>query len=184
LKPLATLVLAALLLSTGVAGAAGLKLTSRDLASAEFAPHFLYKGFGCTGDNVSPGLAWSDPPAGTKSFAVTLYDPDAPTGSGWWHWVVYDIPAGQRELPSGAGAAAGLSLPKGARQAHNDFGAPGYGGPCPPAGDKPHRYVFTVYALDVATLGAADDASAAFIGFNLHAHAIAEASLLIYHGRP
>jgi len=184
LKPLATLVLAALLLSAGVAGAAGLKLTSRDLASAEFAPHFLYKGFGCTGDNVSPGLAWSDPPAGTKSFAVTLYDPDAPTGSGWWHWVVYDIPAGQRELPSGAGAATGLSLPKGARQADNDFGAPGYGGPCPPAGDKPHRYVFTVYALDVATLGAAADASAALIGFNLQAHAIAAASLVIYHGRP
>ena len=77
-----------------------------------------------------------------------------------------------------------MFLPRGARQARNDFGAPGYGGPCPPAGDKPHRYVFTVYALDVATLGAAADATAAFIGFNLHAHAIAAASLVIYHGRP
>jgi Raf kinase inhibitor-like YbhB/YbcL family protein len=183
-RPLATLVLAALLLAAGAAGAAGLKLTSRDLASAEFRSPFLYSGFGCTGGNFSPSLAWSDAPAATRSFAITLYDPDAPTGSGWWHWVVYDIPARVNALPAGAGMASGLFLPRGARQVRNDFGAPGYGGPCPPAGDKPHRYIFTLYALDVATLGATANASAALIGFNLHAHVIAAASLVIYHGRP
>ena len=189
MRPRVTLVLAAVLLclgllSPGAAGAAGMKLTSRDLATAEFRPPFLYLGLGCTGGNFSPSLAWSDAPAATRSFAVTLYDPDAPTGSGWWHWVVYDIPAGVRGLATGAGAPSGLLLPRGAHQARNDYGAPGYGGPCPPAGDKPHRYVFTVYALDVPSLGVTANASAALIGLNLHAHAIAAASLVIYHGRP
>ena len=184
MRPLVLLALAALLLFPGGADAAGLKLTSRDLASAEFRSPFIYRGFGCTGKNISPALTWSGAPAATKSFAVTVYDPDAPTGSGWWHWVIANIPASETSLAKNAGDLKADLAPKGSVQSHTDFGGSGYGGPCPPKGDKPHRYVFTVFAVDVATLGAAADATAAFIGLNLHAHAIAAASLVIYHGRP
>jgi Raf kinase inhibitor-like YbhB/YbcL family protein len=158
--------------------AAAFTLASSDLASGTFAPRFLYDGAGCSGGNVSPALAWSDPPQGTKSFGVTLFDPDAPTGQGWWHWVVYDIPAAVHSLPAGAGQA----LPAGARQTRNDFGGPGYGGPCPPAGSGPHRYVFTVYALNVAGLGGSE--GPAEIAGLLRAHAIATASFMVSYGRP
>src|SRR3954465_14424129 len=115
---------------------------------------------GAGGQNVSPQLSWSGAPAGTKSFALTLYDPDAPTGSGWWHWVVYDIPATATELPQGAGSGK-APLPAGTVQGKTDFGAAGYGGAGPPPGDKPHRYVFTVYALKVDKLDLPADASPA-----------------------
>jgi Raf kinase inhibitor-like YbhB/YbcL family protein len=183
MKPLIPLALAALLMSTIAAHGAGLKLASPDLAAAQFAPRFLFDGEGCGGGNVSPALAWSDPPAGARSFALTVYDPDAPTGNGWWHWVVYDIPASVSSLPAGAGAASGGQLPPGARQTRNDFGGPGYGGPCPPPG-PPHRYVFTLYALDVASIGAAPGAGAAEIGARLKAHAVAAASFTVSYGRP
>jgi Raf kinase inhibitor-like YbhB/YbcL family protein len=175
---------AVLLFWAGVAEAAGLTLQSPDLPAGQFAPRYLYDRFGCTGQNVSPALVWSDPPAGTRSFAVTLYDPDAPTGTGWWHWVIYDIPAGLGALSAGAGAADGGQLPAGARQTSNDFGAPGYGGPCPPAGDKPHRYVFTLYALDVAKLDAGPALGSAEIAARLKDRALATASFTAYHGRP
>lgn len=135
----------------------------------------VYKGFGCNGGNVSPALAWKNPPAGTRSFAVTVYDPDAPTGSGWWHWVVYDVPAATASLP--AGAAVKADLPVGAKQGRNDFGERNFGGACPPVGDKPHRYVFTVHALKVEKLGVAEDASPAMIGFMLNSNSLGKAQL-------
>ena len=142
----------------------------------------VYSGFGCTGKNISPALNWKGFPRATKSFAVTVYDPDAPTGSGWWHWVVYNIPASVSELPLGAGDAGG-QLPAGAVQGHTDFGTAGFGGACPPAGDKPHRYIFTVYALKSEKISVPDEASAAMIGFMIHANTLAKASLTARYGR-
>ena len=136
-------------------------LSSPDLASGTFDSKFILNGFGCTGSNVSPALRWSNVPAGTKSLALQVQDLDAPTGSGFWHWAVYNIPATATELPQGAGNSSN-ALPAPAFGGANDFldtGATGvngnYGGPCPPTGDKPHRYVFTLYALAVADVEAA-----------------------------
>lgn len=140
----------------------------------------VFNGFGCSGTNVSPELSWSNPPAGTQSYVVTAYDPDAPTGSGWWHWVVYNIPASVKELPQGAGGGTGL--PDGAVQGKTDFGSAGYGGACPPPG-KPHRYVFTVYALKVDKLDVPAEASAALIGFMTHANQLGSAKLIVKYGR-
>lgn len=134
-------------------------------------------GFGCAGGNKSPHLHWSGAPAGTKSFAVTCYDPDAPTGSGFWHWVAINIPPNVTELALGAGSTGG-SLPPGALQTRTDFGAPGYGGPCPPEGDHPHRYLFTVHAVGVEQLSATADTSAAVIGFQLHFNTLAKAAIM------
>ncbi|HEY4101486.1 MAG TPA: YbhB/YbcL family Raf kinase inhibitor-like protein [Gemmatimonadales bacterium] len=143
----------------------------------------VFSGMGCTGSNISPALQWHGAPAKTRSFAVTVYDPDAPTGSGWWHWVVYNIPATAKGLPTGAGDPAKHLLPAGASQGNTDFGTAGYGGPCPPAGDKPHHYIFTVYALDVPSLEIPAGSTAAFVGFNLHGHTIAKASMTAMFGR-
>ena len=143
----------------------------------------VFNGMGCTGANTSPALDWHGAPASTRSFAVTVYDPDAPTGSGWWHWVVYNIPASVTHLAAGAGDPKKGSLPRGASQGNTDFGTPGYGGPCPPPGDKPHRYIFTVHALDVAKLEIPAAATAAYVGFNVHAHTIAKATLTAMYGR-
>jgi len=143
----------------------------------------VFKGFGCEGKNISPALKWSGAPSGTKSYAVTVYDPDAPTGSGWWHWVVYNIPASASELPEGAGAADGKGMPAGAVQGRTDFGAAGFGGACPPAGDKPHRYIFAVYALKTDKIEAPADASAALVGFMVNANKLGKASFEAKYGR-
>jgi Raf kinase inhibitor-like YbhB/YbcL family protein len=131
-------------------------LSSPDLASGTFANQYILNGFGCTGGNISPALNWSNPPAGTQSFTLQVFDPDAPTGSGFWHWAVYNIPPTANNLPRGAGNSP-TTLPAPAFGGNTDFldtGATGgngnYGGPCPPAGDPPHRYIFTLYALSVA----------------------------------
>ncbi|STD19025.1 protein YbcL [Enterobacter asburiae] len=119
-------------------------VTSRDISGEKrLAQQQVFEGFGCHGGNISPQLAWKNPPAGTKSFAVTVYDPDAPTGSGWWHWTVANIPAKIMTLPADAGNPNGEKLPAGVVQGRNDFGYSGFGGACPPEGDKPHRYQIT-----------------------------------------
>lgn len=163
------------------AAAAGFKLTVEGLDKGnKIGAKNVFNSFGCSGENVSPALAWTGAPADTKAFAVTVYDPDAPTGSGWWHWVVYNIPADTTSLPEGAGSSGG-KLPAGAQQGRTDYGKPGYGGPCPPPG-KPHRYVFKVFALK-APIEVPADASAAMVGFNLNGNKLAEASVTAKYGR-
>ncbi|MBU6466909.1 MAG: YbhB/YbcL family Raf kinase inhibitor-like protein [Burkholderiales bacterium] len=160
-------------------------LSSPDIPAGGSVPaHFEFDGFGCSGRNESPALHWSGAPEGTKSFALTVYDPDAPSGSGWWHWFVIDLPAGTAALAPNAGAKGGVSLPRGARQIRNDYGAFAWGGLCPPPGDKPHRYVFTVHALGVDRLDIPDDASAALAGFMVNANTLAKASFTSTYGRP
>ena len=139
----------------------------------------VFNGFGCSGENISPELSWEDAPVGTKSFAVTVYDPDAPTGSGWWHWVAFDISKNKTSLPTGFGNTES----KDAIQSITDFGKTGFGGACPPKGDKAHRYIFTVHALDVETIGLDKNSNAALVGFYLNSHTIAKASLISYYGR-
>ncbi len=154
------------------------ELTSTDIEAGKPMPKAQeYQGFGCDGANLSPQLTWKDAPAGTQSFAVTTYDPDAPTGSGWWHWLAYNIPADVRQLPRGAGNPASDLAPGGMIQHRTDYGSTGFGGACPPQGDKPHRYRFTVFALDVDHLDIDSDASAALVGFMLNAHKIGTAEL-------
>src|SRR6185437_9943259 len=148
--------IAALVLSASgvtVANAQSMSVNSSEIKEGgTIANEQVFKGFGCTGNNVSPSLSWSGAPTATKSFAVSIYDPDAPTGSGWWHWVVFNIPANVTSLPKGAGDVKKKLMPKGAIQSRTDFGSDGYGGPCPPPGDKPHRYQITVFAVDVDKL--------------------------------
>ena len=134
-------------------------------------------GFGCAGGNLSPQLSWSGVPEETQSFALTCFDPDAPTGSGFWHWVLVNIPKHVRSLDAGAGEPTGGKLPTGALQVRTDFGAPGYAGPCPPEGDHPHRYIFTVHAVSLSQLPVTADSSAALVGFYLHYNSLARASL-------
>lgn len=168
----------------GPASAQKFSITSPDVhAGGKIAAAQVFSGMGCTGKNISPALEWHGAPATTKSYAVTVYDPDAPTGSGWWHWVVYNIPASVTKLTAGAGDASKNLMPSGAVQGNTDFGTAGYGGPCPPAGDKPHHYHITVYALDTDKLDIPASATAAYVGFNLHGHTLAKASLVALYGR-
>src|SRR6185295_10143171 len=146
--------------------ASGFQIASTDVKNGTFAPTQIANTFGCSGGNVSPDVSWKGAPAGAKSFVLTVYDPDAPTGSGFWHWVVMNIPAGTNGIPNGASKTA--KMPKGAVEIRTDYGTPGYGGPCPPPGDKPHRYIFTIYALKVDRLDADPQATAAVVGFMTH----------------
>lgn len=178
------------LLSVGMLGAAslvqaaGFQLTSPDIKAGAMIPKsFEFNGFGCSGENKSPALKWSGAPKGAKSFAVTVYDPDAPTGSGWWHWMVINIPADVTELKPDAGAVGGANLPQGASHARIDYGVAGWGGVCPPQGDKPHRYIFTVYALKVDKLDVPPDATAALTGFMINSNSLGKASFTARYGR-
>ena len=167
--------------SMGLAQAAGsFKLTSTDMAEGKMlASAQVSNVFGCSGGNVSPELSWSGAPAGAKSFVVTAYDPDAPTGSGFWHWVMFNIPATATKLDTGVKLDA---LPAGAIQARSDYGTPGFGGACPPPG-KPHRYIFTVYALKVEKLDLDASATPAVVGFMTMANSIGKATLTAKYGR-
>ncbi|WP_131737103.1 YbhB/YbcL family Raf kinase inhibitor-like protein [Actinomadura roseirufa] len=153
-------------------------LTSDDVTDGErLADRHVFDDWGLGGGNESPHLRWSGFPEGTKGFAVTCYDPDAPTGSGFWHWALVDLPATVTELPTGAGAAD----PADGFHVRNDYGTKAYGGAAPPPGD-PHRYVFTVHALDVETLGIDSTVSPAVAGFNITAHTLARASIVPEYG--
>ena len=178
------LIAAAVLGAASLASAAGFTLTSPDVKpNAMMDKKFEFNGFGCAGENKSPALKWTGAPKDTKSFALTVYDPDAPTGSGWWHWSVVNIPASTTELPADAGAVGGANLPKGALAVRTDFGQAGWGGACPPEGDKPHRYIFTVYALKTDKLDIPPDATAALAGFMINANQIGKASFTGKYGR-
>lgn len=153
-----------------------MKLFSQDFNDGDKLPERqVFNGMGYSGDNLSPHLAWDDVPPGTKSFAITCYDPDAPTGSGWWHWGVANLSADTRVLPQGAGSGVS-DLPSGTVQTRTDFGKAGYGGAAPPKGES-HRYIFTVYALDVEKLDVDENASGAYLGFNIHFHQLGSASI-------
>ncbi|MEG3134551.1 kinase inhibitor [Rouxiella sp. T17] len=155
-------------------------IKSNDLQDGEKMPNAqVFNGMGYEGDNLSPHLSWENAPAGTKSFAITCYDPDAPTGSGWWHWGVANLAADLAEIPTGAGSDKG-NLPAGAVQTRTDFGKAGYGGAAPPQGEH-HRYQFTVYALDVEKLEVSEESSGAYLGFNLHFHTLGKASLTVIY---
>lgn len=161
-----------------------LSLTSPSFPDGgSIAMRHVFGGFGCTGGNVSPGFAWSGAPEGTKSFALTCYDPDAPTGSGWWHWTVFNIPADATAIAEGASHPGKSGLPAGAVEGRTDFGAPGYGGPCPPEGDTPHRYIFTLHALKEESLPLNADSPGAQVGYYLHFATIEKVSLTAHYGR-
>ena len=170
----------ALCLAAGPA-LAEMTLTSPDFADgAELPAAQVFNAMGCTGGNLSPALDWSGAPEGTKSFLLTAYDPDAPTGSGWWHWTVANIPADVTGLAAGASATA---LPTGAVEGRTDFGAPGFGGACPPEGAAPHRYIFTIYAMPEAVLPLDGTASGAMFGYYANAMALDHAELTATYGR-
>jgi Raf kinase inhibitor-like YbhB/YbcL family protein len=179
-----TLLAAGMLGAASLVQAAGFQLTSPDIKAGGTIPQsFEFNGFGCSGENRSPALKWSGAPKGTRSFAVTVYDPDAPTGSGWWHWMVINIPADVTELKADAGAVGGANLPPGASHARIDYGVAGWGGVCPPKGDKPHRYIFTVHALKVDKLDVPPDATAALTGFMINGNSLGKASFTARYGR-
>ncbi|EGR1834518.1 kinase inhibitor [Vibrio cholerae] len=148
-------------------------LTSQDIQEgSRMANQFVFNGFGCSGDNLSPQLSWNNAPKGTKSFAITAYDPDAPTGSGWWHWVALDIAADQHNVARGAAKQL-----KGVRELNNDYGFSGFGGACPPQGHVMHRYQFTVWALPFEKMEIPQGASNALVGFMLRANTLGQATL-------
>jgi Raf kinase inhibitor-like YbhB/YbcL family protein len=143
----------------------------------------VLNGVGCRGGNVSPALIWENAPVGTKSYAVSLYDPDAPTGSGWWHWVMFNIPSEVTALEEAAGKPGNNLAPEGSVQSRTDFGATGYGGACPPEGSGSHRYIFTINALDIEKLELSEDSTAAMVGFVVGQHSLGTAQLMLRYSR-
>ncbi len=170
-------IILALCIVSGLLMAEGLTLKSDNL-EGQLSMNEVFDGFGCTGKNISPELHWNGVPKAAKSLALTVYDPDAPTGSGWWHWLVFNIDV------STQGFSKGIDLSNsGAVQSMTDFGTTGFGGACPPKGDKAHRYIFTIHALDVEKLDLKADANPALVGYYINAHTISKASLIAYYGR-
>jgi Raf kinase inhibitor-like YbhB/YbcL family protein len=180
----ASIVAFAAIMAFKLAFAAGFTLVSSDVGPHKpLAQDFVFSGFGCTGGNQSPALSWSGAPAGTKSYAVALFDPDAMQGRGFWHWLMVNIPPGTTSLGRDAGRNDGSNLPSGAVQIKNGFRASGYSGSCPPPADEPHRYVMTVYALKVASLDVPADATSASMLMTIQANSLGEASLTYHFGR-
>lgn len=175
-------VIAASLLLSLSASAQTFTLKSTDL-QGQATQKQVFNGFGCTGENRSPELHWENAPEGTKSFAVIMYDPDAPTGRGWTHWVLFDLPATTKEIKTGAGDITKLLLPKEAIQSTNDYGSYGYGGPCPPVGDKPHKYEITVFALKTASLGLDKNTNPSIAGFYINSNTLAKTTITAYYSR-
>ncbi|NQX81436.1 MAG: YbhB/YbcL family Raf kinase inhibitor-like protein [Flavobacteriaceae bacterium] len=171
-----------LTVSTAIFAQKTFTLSSNDLGG-EMTINEEFNGFGCTGENISPQLSWVNSPEGTKSFAVTMYDPDAPTGSGWWHWLVFDIPSDINELVSGAGDIKSGLAPKTAIQSITDYSMSGYGGPCPPEGHGLHQYIITVYAIKTDTLGLNQSTNPAVVGYYLWNNTLAKASIIAYYKR-
>ncbi|MDF1876215.1 YbhB/YbcL family Raf kinase inhibitor-like protein [Sulfurimonas sp. SAG-AH-194-L11] len=169
-----------LLMLTALSSAGNFTLQSPDLAG-QLVKAQEFDGFGCSGKNISPELTWSDAPRGTKSFAVTMYDPDAPTGSGWWHWTLFNIPSSVTSIAHNASRTQ--LLPKGAIEGTNDYGLVGFGGACPPKGDGFHTYVITLYALDVDKLDLDKSTNQAVVGYMINAHTIAKSSIVSYYKR-
>ena len=181
LKNISIVAAFAIVAAASAASAEGFRLSSTSVAEgAKLGSAQVFEGFGCQGGNQSPHLLWSNAPAGTKSFAVTAYDPDAPTGSGWWHWNVVNIPATVTELPADASKKG--ALPKGAMEIRNDYGVSGFGGACPPPGEV-HRYIFTIHALGTEKLDLPKDASNALAGFMIRANSIGKASITAVYNR-
>ena len=168
--------------SSSVFGQDTFTLSSNDLGG-EATINEEFNGFGCTGENQSPQLSWKNAPEGTKSFAITMYDPDAPTGSGWWHWIVFNIPTSTTELVANAGDIKLDLTPEGTIQSITNYGAQGYGGPCPPQGHGLHQYIITVYALKTDTLGLDENTNPAVVGYYLWNNTIAKASIVSYYKR-
>lgn len=171
-----------LIFSINLFGQKTFTLSSKDLGG-EMTKVQEFGGFGCSGENQSPQLSWKNAPEGTKSFAVTMYDPDAPTGSGFWHWVVFDIPSNTNELLTNAGNANLNLIPNGAIQSVTDYGIKGFGGPCPPVGHGFHQYIITVYALKTEKLGLTDTTNPAVVGFYLWNQTLAKSSIVAYYKR-
>jgi len=165
------------LMANTVTLAATFTLTSEDIFHGKLmSKTHEYQGFGCVGKNLSPQLSWSGAPEGTEAFAVLVHDPDAPTGSGWWHWQIVNIPKTTTSIPAGAGDSASKRLPKQSIQIKNDYGVTGFGGACPPKGHGVHRYQFTIHALS-KKLELPADASAALTGYMVKAHSLASSSI-------
>ena len=169
-----------ILLSVSTMMAEGFTLKSNDIGG-QLNKAQEFNAFGCNGNNISPALTWSNIPKGTKSFAITIYDPDAPTGSGWWHWQVVNIPVTVTNITTDASNKH--TLPKGALEIINDYGGTGFGGACPPVGDKAHQYIVTIHALDVEKLAVEATTNAPIVGYQIYAHTIEKASLISYYKR-
>jgi Raf kinase inhibitor-like YbhB/YbcL family protein len=184
MKKIAVILIPGCLLAASVCGLAiaqpAFKVTSPTVQDGQpLAIEQVFNGMGCEGGNVSPQLDWSNAPEGTKSFAVTMFDPDVPSGSGWWHWLIYDIPANLEGLP----ADIAMEAPDGMKQGPNDAGYRVYGGACPPEGYGAHHYEITVFALGVDELPVPPDASAALIGVMLNMNALGKASITATYER-
>ncbi len=178
---LLSLTLCSLVFSNFVS-ADGFTLESPDL-KGQLTNKQEFNGFGCSGKNISPRLTWKNLPEGTKSIAITMFDADAPTGSGFWHWLIFDIPANVTSLKTDAGNLSKAIAPTGSIQSTTSFGTAGFGGSCPPKGHGHHQYMFTAFALDVKTLGLDQNTTPAMVGFNLSFHTLAKASVVLYNHR-